>query len=376
MKTRRRFGSRENETVFMLVALFLAPGCSTSAPPADGGPTGGALGGIAAGGRAGSAASGGAAAGDAGPAAIGGAGGLAAGGGGSDGRDAEDVRGGELGAGDASELGDAPARLTCGEGAAMLPSGGEVGGLVVAPDGSIFFTHGLSGGPIVRVRPGRAPESIPVYIEPSATGITYDPVRDALYVAVFFSKKIMRIDLGTATPKAVAVAQGGAGVDGVTLGEDGNIYFSDHVLGTIWRTGPTGGQIGVTASALPGGPTGLAFGKDGKLYVSQSSGTDVVRLTLDGQGHETARETFVSLGAKGGSGLAFDEAGDLYVAAEKLFRVDPAGKIVAITPRAAAALDFGAGALRCADLYLGGSDGLRVQTGARKGLDVPWHRRP
>jgi streptogramin lyase len=374
MKTRRCFESRKKETVLILLALWFAAGCSASPGPGrDGAAGAGGSGGRGSGGSGST--SGGPGAGGTGPAPFGGAGVLdsASGPGGEvSSGDLGDVRGGDVGTADA---GDAPAGAACGAGTAMLPASAEVGGLVVAPDGTIFFTQGLMSGGLMRIRPGLAPESIPLYIGFSATGITYDPVRDALYIAVFFTKKIMRLDLGAPMLKLVAVAQGGAGVDGVTLGEDGNIYFSDHVLGQIWRTGPTGGQSEVTASPLPGGPTGLAFGKDGKLYVSQSSGSDVVRLTLNSLGQETARETFASLGAKAGAGLAFDEEGNLFVAAEKLFEVSPAGKIVTTMPVAATALDFGAGALRCADLYVGGT-GIKVQAPGGKGMDVPWHRRP
>jgi streptogramin lyase len=287
-----------------------------------------------------------------------------------------------------TETGDAPAHLTCGDGTAMLPTTGEVAGLVVAPDGTIYYVGGLNGEPpVMRIRPGQAPDVFTNTLGPGAMGITYDPIDHALYVAMFFSLKIMRLDASEPTRSAVPVANTGVRPQGLTIGEDRALYYSDAYAGTIVRKPPTGLPTKVTASPLPGGASGLAFGKDGKLYVTQYTGTDVMRLTLDALGQETARDTFASLGVKGGAGLAFADDGHLFVTAGRfyepaepfsggqIFEIDPSGKVVATMPGNGPALDFGTGALRCSDLYLAGV-GVKAASVGRKGMDVPWHRRP
>jgi hypothetical protein len=300
----------------------------------------------------------------------------------------------DLGVGDVSpaneagaiDAGDAPSRLACGEGTAMLPTTDEVAGLVVTPDGTIFATGGINGGPLLRILPGQPPEVFARFVGPGAMGLTYDPIDNALYYVLFYSLKLMRLDLGGPL-KAVEVASTGVRPNGLTLGEDRALYFTDAYSGTITRKALGGLSTKVTTSPLPGNPSALAFGKDGKLYVTQSTGSDVIRLTLDALGQETSRETFASLGVKGGAGLAFADDGHLFVTAGRffepaepfsggqIFEIDPAGKIVATTPGNGPVLDFGAGALRCSDLYVGGT-GVKVAGVGRKGMDVPWHRRP
>jgi hypothetical protein len=377
------------------LALILACG-SDPAPSGNGQSSGGSRGsgGSGTGGAGGSRSTGGAgpAAGGGGSAITGGASGSTGDASGSTG----DAGASDLGVGDvsaaseagvANDAGDAAPRLACGEGTAMLPSTGEVSGLVVTPDGTIYASGGINGGPPLRIRPGQPPEIFASFLGIGAMGITYDPIDNALYVAMFYSLKIMRLNLGEPTLKAVAIANSGVRPNGLTLGEDRALYFTDAYSGTITRKALTGLSTRVTASPLPGNPSALAFGKDGKLYVTQSTGTDVIRLTLDSLGHEIARETFASLGVKGGAGMAFAEDGNLFVTAGRffepaeplsdgqIFEIDPAGKIVAATPGNGPVLDFGAGALRCSDLYVGGT-GVKVAGVGRKGMDVPWHRRP
>ena len=166
----------------------------------------------------------------------------------------------------------------------MLPSSGEVAGLVVTPDGTIYATGGINGGPPLRIRPGQPPEAFTRSLGIGAMGITYDPIDNMLYVAMFYSLKIMRVDLSLPNSTAVAIANTGVRPNGLTLGEDRALYFTDAYYGTITRKGLVGLSAKVTASPLPGNPSALAFGPDGKLYVTQSTGTDVIRLTLDAQG--------------------------------------------------------------------------------------------
>jgi hypothetical protein len=376
----------------LLSGLALVAACGSDPAPAGGGPNSGGRRGSGGSDTGGSGSGGSPATGGAGPASGGGG---ASGAGSVDGSagdaDAKDVGADDVSpaneAGGANDAGDAPPRLACGDGTAMLPSTGEVAGLLVTPDGTIYATGGINGGPPLRIRPGQAPEVFTRALGIGAMGITYDPIDNMLYVAMFYSLKIMRVDLNLPNSTAVAIANTGVRPNGLTLGEDRALYFTDAYYGTITRKGLVGLSAKVTASPLPGNPSALAFGPDGKLYVTQSTGTDVIRLTLDAQGQEIARETFASLGVKGGAGLAFADDGHLFVTAGRFyepaevfsggqtFEIDAAGKIVATMPGNGPALDFGTGALRCSDLYVAGT-GIKVAGVGRKGMDVPWHRRP
>ena len=86
---------------------------------------------------------------------------------------------------------------------------------------------------------------------------------------------------------------------------------------------------------------------------------------------------FASVSTKGGSGLAFDEQGHLYVAAGGLLhQLGNDGKPISTVPAPSGGIDFGAGVLRCADLYIASEAGLQILPLERAGMNVPWHRAP
>jgi sugar lactone lactonase YvrE len=138
----------------------------------------------------------------------------------------------------------------------------------------------------------------------------------------------------------------------------------------------------VTTTALPGGANGIAFGPGPgvNLFVVYFNGTqEVTKLTLT-NGMESARAQFIaSVGAGGGDGAAFDEMGRLYVTAGgQLRRIAADGsRVEMMMPSNGANIEFGAGALRCTDVYVGGnSGGIRRHMLDVKGANVPWHRQP
>jgi hypothetical protein len=93
-------------------------------------------------------------------------------------------------------------------------------------------------------------------------------------------------------------------------------------------------------------------------------------------GKEVAREKFATVGRLRGRGIAFDDAGRLYVTAgDQLSQFDREGKLLMTMPAGWGGIDFGAGALRCNDLYIAG-DGLYALPLPVRGMDVPWHRTP
>lgn len=127
------------------------------------------------------------------------------------------------------------------------------------------------------------------------------------------------------------------------------------------------------------GADGIAFGTDGKLYVTQYGGAGGVwRLELENN-VETSRVNLVRSGVAGADGLAFDAMGRFYVTAGgQLTRYDPDGSGAAVLRdglSSAANIEFGVGALPCTDIYVATGRGLvRYEMGDTPGAAVPWHR--
>ena len=93
----------------------------------------------------------------------------------------------------------------------------------------------------------------------------------------------------------------------------------------ILKIGP-GGKVSTFVMQGLQGPSGLAFDKEGNLYVSNGSDTKgfVMRYTPAGQG-----SVFVRKGLKLPTGLAFDSKGNLYVSNDGdhcIHRFTPSGQ--------------------------------------------------
>lgn len=163
-------------------------------------------------------------------------------------------------------------------------------------------------------------------VEPFAAGITnptglaFGP-DDALYVSSRHEGMLYRVDeQGSIFP----FAEGLGIATGLAFDAQGSLYIGDR-RGTIFRLSDSGeaepfAKLGPSAAAYH-----LAYGDDNCLYVSYPtlSGDDrIYRLSPEG-----AVQTFVQ-GLGLAQGLAFDEAGNLYVAAH----FEGAGGVVRITP--------------------------------------------
>jgi streptogramin lyase len=270
-------------------------------------------------------------------------------------------------------------QVQCGSGQASSSSGPLLS-LVVTPEGIIYFVDGAAW--IGRLRPGMPEEKMWFRYRGAGGagtgGIAYDPKHRTVYATNpgWISMTVVEV-----TSEGVPVSRGerrvaGGGVYGVTLGEDGTLYYLDEWNGTVYRTDPTDWSHSMVATGLPNRPNGLAFGPDGWLYVTQTDGPDVWRIKIEG-GKETMREKFATVGNRWGKGITFDSAGNLYVTSDKLLsQFDRNGKLLMTMPSGSGGIDFGAGALDCVHLYVAGDDGLEVHTLGVRGMDVPWHRLP
>jgi len=88
------------------------------------------------------------------------------------------------------------------------------------------------------------------------------------------------------TPYDVPTAAGGQG--GMTLGPDGNVWFTERAHGTVGKVTPAGA---VTEYPLPhadSDPVDITVGADGNLWVSDNAHAQVVRVTPSGTGTEFA----------------------------------------------------------------------------------------
>jgi hypothetical protein len=104
----------------------------------------------------------------------------------------------------------------------------------------------------------------------------------------------------------------GAGPIGLTFDASGDLFVMDYITGFLYKFGPAGGVASapVNATAISGAPAGLAFGKDGSLFVARQSANDV--LELDPSTGTIIRTVAGSL--PNATGIATDPlSGDLFV---------------------------------------------------------------
>jgi lysophospholipase L1-like esterase len=269
--------------------------------------------------------------------------------------------------------------IPCGAARPGLEQISSAEGLVIAPDGTIYFSQPFVGPNtqyLGRYRPpyDQPPETRWVDMGGNALGIILDPQRKVLYAGSRTLKKLLRVTLSD-PPTLKPLADAEEGINGVTLGEDGAVYYSDQDGGHLYRVDPEGAKTRVTTTPITE-PNGIAFGPDGKLYVVSWKTTEVTRLTIV-NGAEAGRELFTTLPQVKGDGIAFDARGRIYATASStLYEISPDGKEVHPLGRTAGAnIEFGAGALACTDMYIAGvGQGVRRFQHDTAGLDVPWHR--
>ena len=149
---------------------------------------------------------------------------------------------------------------------------------------------------------------------------------------------------GSATQTWTTVFKSSISIEGLTLDDDGNLYVPQRAASagadcSIVRISSTGGanQEGVVVAKMndPCNPAGLAFGPDGRLYLTgfglenttNTNNIGVVRPRATGP---TPEAELFATGTLGGNGLAFDEDGNLYVSdgvtnLGRVFRLGPAG---------------------------------------------------
>src|SRR5215204_3328720 len=107
------------------------------------------------------------------------------------------------------------------------------------------------------------------------------------------------------------------GIEGLTADNRGNLYTPGRAPATpagapcpVFRvSGTTSAVVGNIAA--PCGPAGLAFGRDGRLYIADSNTGRIMVLRPSADAPPTAEQ--YAAGVPGANGVAFDRRGDLWV---------------------------------------------------------------
>jgi hypothetical protein len=245
-------------------------------------------------------------------------------------------------------------------------------GIAIAADGTIYYSQ--TGG-VGRWVPGtNTPEDDWVTLAGTSTvwGMAIDDATGILYVATPGSGgDIWEIDTGAATPAGTELYPSAGSPNGLTLGPDGAIYYGHFAgSGQVYRVDTAGNRTTVTTSTIAS-PNGVLFDDDGTLLVAMYGTGDMVRLTLDPTTHvETGRAT-IDANSGNPDGLARDVEGRYYVTDNgggEVLRYDAAfANPESLLPgvSAAANMAFGRGALACTDLYVTSSGAMRrIDAGA------------
>jgi virginiamycin B lyase len=160
------------------------------------------------------------------------------------------------------------------------PSGSAPQGIVAAPDGRLWFTEtnastigNVTTGGTVNSYPAGIAGARPVAITVGADNNLWYTVEDGSLngaIGMVTTAGVFEIPPTSLTP-ATEVAQS------VTLGPDGNVWFSQSISGVI---GSISTGFGVNQFTLPAGatPYGLATGADGSIWFADPTNHAVGRM--------------------------------------------------------------------------------------------------
>jgi sugar lactone lactonase YvrE len=249
---------------------------------------------------------------------------------------------------------------------AVLPAGAAgPEGLEVDPAGHVyvgsfgFTSAGSASGPgliYVYDDDGRLLRTLTV--SGSSThllGLRWQTSSRKLLVADFGGAQVLAVDphsgASTVFMTLPAAARAGSSLNDITFDARGNVFVSDSFQGTIWVTGPSGGEAHawVSANALkttgvpPFGANGLRFNHAGSsLFVANTGDDTIVEVPVTGTelGANPGDPLLPVAGTpsvfvnsvNGADGLVIDAHDRLWIAAnqaDEIVVLDPTGKVVA-----------------------------------------------
>lgn len=210
-------------------------------------------------------------------------------------------------------------------------------GIAVAPDGAVWC--GGDGGEIYRI----APDASAIEVVASTGGFTLGLAFDAagrLYTCDLGHKAVFRLDPATRQLDRFAAGGGGAELRvpnfPVVDQSRGALFVSDSHAPDgpgpgVWRFDLETGEGGLWYGRPLTFANGMALSLDRQwLYVAETFAHRVSRIPIRPDGSAGEREPFVDGIDRLPDGLAFDAAGNLYIACyepSRLFRADPAGRL-------------------------------------------------
>ncbi len=209
-------------------------------------------------------------------------------------------------------------------------------GLAVHPDGSVWC--GGERGQIYRVEPDGSGMTQVASTDGFCLGMAFDRTAEHLYVCDLKHAVVFRVD--TATGRSERFADGApAGAFKIpnypAFDAEGRLYVSDsHAFGVsgpgVWRVEPDG-RADLWYDRDVTFANGLAVAADGRsLYVAETFAHTVFRIPIRDDGTAGAREDVAELPGSWPDGLAFDREGNLYVGCyepSRVLRVSPSGEV-------------------------------------------------
>jgi gluconolactonase len=208
-------------------------------------------------------------------------------------------------------------------------------GLAVHRDGSIWC--GGERGQIYRIEPDGSSMEQVASTDGFSQGMAFD-VEGNLYFCDLKHAAVMKLDTKSGVLEKFADGAGGHGIkisNYPAFDAEGRLYVSDsHAFKEsgpgIFRFDPDGtGELWYDEPI--NFANGLALSADGGyLYVAETFGNAVFRVAIEGDGSAGMREEVASLPGVLPDGLAFDTAGNLYVACyepSQVLRVAPDGTV-------------------------------------------------
>ncbi len=191
-------------------------------------------------------------------------------------------------------------------------------------NGALYFSN-CYGGWITKLAHGRADTFLLAQPSPfsfdKTNGMT---VHNGFLFACDFGKgAILKISPEGETEMYASAFEGQAfnRPNDLAFDNAGNLYFTDpktysrEILdGRIFRVRANDHTIDMLADSL-GFPNGIAFSHDGKqLYVCESAFERVLRFDIEPDGGLANKEVFITLPGGDPDGIAFDREGNLFVA--------------------------------------------------------------